>query len=305
MDVLPIIESKRGDHVAQYHGSWYRGAHTNFIPSKKELAEGDPIERFVLPGWLPSAPFITKSTPLTAFGSCFAAEIAEYLSQRGYNIFGRNLNLYAHIIRFGEGMVNTFAIRQQFEWALGERDFSEMLWVGPNKEIASLDPAIRAETLEIIKATEVFVITLGLAEIWYDKVNGDVFWRALPTDVFDETRHGFRLSTVAENQDNLSNIVRCIRKLQPSAKVIFTLSPLPLMATFRPVSCLTANSVSKAILRVAVDEFMRANADDANVFYFPSYEIVSEIFPDPRQEDNRHLKDYVIAAITSTFERHY
>ncbi len=202
-------------------------------------------------------------------------------------------------------MVNTFAIRQQLEWALGDREIPENLWFGPNKEIAAVDPVIREQTHEIINATEVFIITLGLSEIWYDKRSGDAFWRAIPASLFDPAKHGFRLSTVEENFDNLVAIRRCIKRARPDARVVVTLSPIPLMATFRPISCLTANSVSKAVLRVAIDQFMTDVQGDPNVFYFPSYEIVQELFPNGRQEDNRHLKPEVINFVMETFLRHY
>ena len=106
-----------------------------------------------------------------------------------------------------------------------------------------------------------------------------------------------------ENYENLVAIYNCIRRLRPEAPIVFTLSPIPLMATFRPVSCLTANSVSKATLRVAIDLFMRDAP--AGAFYFPSYEIVGEIFHEPRLEDNRHLKPEVIATVMDAFARHY
>jgi hypothetical protein len=115
MTSLPQIPFQRGSHKTEFHGSWYRGPHTNFLPSKAELQEPNAVEKFVLPGWLPEAPFIDKTTPITAFGSCFAANISEILTQRGYNVFGRNLDIQAHIVRFGEGIVNSFAVRQQFE----------------------------------------------------------------------------------------------------------------------------------------------------------------------------------------------
>lgn len=301
---LPVLHLRRGNHEATFHGSWYRGEQTHFIPSKAELAEPDAVDRFIMPGWSPPDPFITKTMMITAFGSCFARHISEYLGEMGYNISGNNLELLAaHIIRFGEGMVNSFAIRQQFEWALGERIFPDKLWFGPNKEIVSVDPDIRDQTLDIIKRTNVFIITLGLSEIWYDKVTGDAFWRAIPKDMFDPNRHGFRLSSVTENLDNLRAIYRCIRNLRSNASVIFTLSPIPLMATFRPVSCLTANSVSKAILRTAVDEFMRENHDGS--YYFPSYEIVTEMFADSRMPDNRHIKSEAISFAMNTFTRYY
>jgi hypothetical protein len=296
--------SKRGEHTASFHGTWYRGEHTHFIPSKAELQEPYAVENFILYGWLPSKPFITKTTRITAFGSCFAARISDYLSERGYLVLGGDLGLAAHIVRFGEGMVNTFAIRQQIEWGLGDREFPENLWFGPNKEIATVDPEVRQQTHEIITTADVFIITLGLSEIWYDKQSGDAFWRAIPAEIFDNKKHGFRLSTVDENVNNIRAVHKCIRRSRPEVAIIFTLSPIPLAATFRPISCLTANTVSKAILRVAIDQFM-TSVDDANVYYFPSYEIIHEMFPDWRLENNRHPRPEAIRFVMNTFERYY
>jgi hypothetical protein len=305
MGDVPSLTVRRDGYVARFHGSWYRGPHTNFIPSKAQLRDPGAVDRYILHGWTPEAPFIDKTSRITAFGSCFAQHLTQYLHTAGYNILGRHLDLHSHIIRFGEGMVNTFAVRQQLEWALEDKDFPENLWFGADKEIASLDPSIRVETKEIISTTEVFVITLGLSEIWYDKKTGEAFWRAIPSDLFDPNRHGFRVSSPEENYANLVRIRDLIRASRSGAKIIFTLSPVPLMATFRPISCLTASSVSKAILRVAVDQLMRDSADDADMFYFPSYEIVKEFFLDPYRDDNRHPKPEVVEFIMKTFERHF
>jgi hypothetical protein len=149
----------------------------------------------------------------------------------------------------------------------------------------------------------VFILTLGLSEVWYDKTTGDVFWRAIPSDSFDAGRHGFRVSTVAENLDNLRTIVALVRKHRPGARVVLTLSPVPLVATFRPVSCVSANSVSKSVLRVAIDELMREGVP--GLYYFPSYEIVTSYFRDPYALDNRHVRPEVVATIMAAFARHY
>jgi hypothetical protein len=302
---IPNLTVSRDGRIAVFNGSWYRGKNTNFIPSKADLRQPGSVERFVLDGWLPKAPFITKTSRICAFGSCFAEHITNHLHAAGYNVLGKHLNLNSHIIRFGEGMVNTFSIRQQLEWALDQKEMPENLWFGQNKEIALVDPSIRVETKQIIETTDVFVLTLGLSEIWYDKVSGEAFWHAIPKELFDEARHGFRVSSCEENYDNLSQIRALIRRWRPGAKIILTLSPVPLMATFRPVSCLTASSVSKAILRVAIDQLMRDYIDDQELFYFPSYEIVRDFFADPFGEDNRHPKPEIIRFVMNTFERHY
>ena len=125
MTELPDLLVSRDGHTSRFNGSWYRGESTNFIPSKSELRELDAIERFVLHGWLPTEPFIDKTTRITSFGSCFAQYLTEHLHAAGYNALGKHLDLHAHIIRFGEGMVNTFAICQQLEWALGRKEMPE------------------------------------------------------------------------------------------------------------------------------------------------------------------------------------
>ena len=305
MTDLPKLVVEQDGKKQMFGGSWWRGNKPTFIPSREALRHPDALERYVLAGWIPEAPFITKTDKVTAFGSCFAAHITEYLHGRGYALMGKDLGLQAHIIRFGEGMVNTFAILQQLEWAIEKKEMPEDLWFSADKEAVAVDPAVRDETLRIIDATDVFIITLGLTEIWYNKVNGEALWRAVPAQYFDDNIHGFRVSTYQENYDNLSRIRELIRAKRPDAPLIFTLSPVPLLATFRPISCITASSVSKATLRVAVDQLMRDHEDDAHLHYFPSYEIVKEFFVDSYKEDNRHPKSEIVIAIMRAFERHY
>ncbi len=300
---LDTILVERAGRTAAFHGTWYRGDHTDFIPSKADLREAEAFDKFVMKGWSPGDPFIDTAMPITAFGSCFAANVSKFLSASGYNVLGRSLLAKAHLIRFGEGMVNTFAIRQQFEWGLTGREFPQGLWIGEDKEVASADEATRQITRQIINETSVFIITLGLSEIWYDKPSGEAFWRAIPAALFDPDRHGFRLSTVEENRDNIGVTLDLIRQRRPDASVILTLSPIPLMATFRPISCITANAVSKAILRVAIDQIMSEGRD--KVFYFPAYEMVTGACFDPLEEDNRHPREDVIAAVMACFEKHY
>jgi hypothetical protein len=84
---------------------------------------------------------------------------------------------------------------------------------------------------------------------------------------------------------------------------VLTLSPVPLMATFRPISCITASSVSKAILRVAIDLAM--NLEKEGVYYFPSYEMVTAGFADPYRDDNRHPREEIVERVMAVFERRY
>ncbi len=305
---------RTGKDIQPAHPSWYRGENCHFNPTKDALHGDGGLEEYILKGWLPAAPFITRGMPITAFGSCFAEHVSRWLMRQQYTTGDRlawasgftGLNIYdSHVIRFGEGMVNTFALRQQFEWALEGRQFSEDLWFGSGGELAGYSEAARAGTADLFARSQVFIITLGLSEVWCNRQSGEVFWRAIPRDRFDPAVHGFRVSTVAENYENLSALRSIIRSVRPSASIIFTLSPVPLVGTFRPVSCVTASSVSKSILRVAVDELMRAHQDDPHLHYWPSYEIVKEYCADPYLADNRHPRPEVIDLIMRAFATHY
>lgn len=287
------------------HGTWYRGEHTNYHPVRASFSEPDAVAKYVGHGWFPATPFIHRDQYVTAFGSCFAAEVTKFLVSEGYRVFGNRLNLNAHIVRSGEGMVNTAALRQQFEWAFNDQVPISPVWHNEDGHFAGSSEEMKAATRDIFTSTDVFIFTLGLSEVWYDKVTGDCFWRAIPKDSFDAGRHGFRVLDSRENKANLKRAYQLIRTHRPNAEILFTLSPIPLAATFRPVSCITANSVSKASLRIAIDELMGEFSGDPKLHYFPSYEIVTAFLEDPYGDDLRHLRPEAVEFIMRTFKHYY
>nr|MBN2277215.1 GSCFA domain-containing protein [candidate division Zixibacteria bacterium] len=300
------VTYRQGDDIERAaHRTWYRGGICNFIASKQNMREPQAIEKYILKGWPPNSPIISKQSKILAFGSCFARHISEYLGQRGYLVGAAREGLDTYIIRCGAGMVNTFSVLQQLEWAYENRNFSENLWYDSEKELAPYNREIRENTRRLFDQTDIFIITLGLSEVWCNRQTGEVFWRAIPQDKFNPEIHGFRVTTVDENRDNLEKIYSVIKKHRPQAEVIFTLSPVPLVATFRPISCTTANSVSKAILRAALDEFLRQHPDTPDLHYWPSYEIVNNYFSDPYEDDNRHIKPEAVRVIMEMFTKYY
>jgi hypothetical protein len=285
--------------------SFFRGETTNFYPSDKSLERMGVISEYFAKGWMPAERFVTKATPIVAFGSCFAENISRFLHKAGFNVLTKRDNV-AYISSMGDGMVNTFAIRQQFEWAwLGKTPQAD-LWHGYDAAEFGYDEEVRLRTKALFDEAELFVITLGLSEVWYDEPTGEVFWRAVPKDKYDPSRHKFRVTSHAENLANLQEIHALIRRFRPDATVLLTVSPIPLTATFRPVTCLSANAVSKAILRAAADEFLRgAVPNDPKLFYFPSYDIVMYGFNHQWQDDRRHVYSHVLDFNMKVFERYY
>jgi hypothetical protein len=299
---------------------WHKTKVSNFYMPKKWTNDAGNIDKLVLKGWLPKEPFISKENIITAFGSCFAASLTQYLQNKGYTI-GKNIftkskkakcSIHqqlreedAHIISYSSTMNNTFTVRQQFEWAFEGKSFDDKLWYNEDGEFVGYSADIQENTRKIFEATDVFIITLGLSEIWYNKITNDVFWRSMPADKFDEKIHGFRVSTVQENIDNLETVYQILKKHKPNAELIITLSPIPLVATMRPVSCITANNVSKAILRSAADEVYQAHSKDEKFHYWPSYEIVQWFGNEGFKDDNRHITGPVKKLIMEKFEQYY
>lgn len=283
--------------------TFFRGSHANFHPTDETLQHPDLVAQYVMKGFIPDSPPIDRQTPIVAFGSCFASNISRYLFNQGYNILTKK-DHKAYVSSMGDGIVNTFAIRQQFEWAWKGKTPGIDLWHGYKAEHFGYDEDVRKTTKDLFDAADVFIITLGLSEVWYDEPTGEVFWRAVPMDHYDETRHKFRVSTVSENLDNLVAIRQLIRQNRPGAAVIFTLSPVPLTATFKDASCVVANSASKAILRAALEEFMQGDHAQGS-FYFPSYEIVTKFFERPFMEDRKNPHEHVLTFNMKVFHAYY
>ena len=299
---LKVSLRSRGIVPKPTHSAFYRGDVVNFIPRQLDYSQDLFLETYLLKGWMPPAPVLSKGTKITAFGSCFAANITRHLTGLGFDLSQtRDPDIY--ISSIGDGLVNVHALAGQFEWALEGKQFVD-LWHGYDAQRYGTNEDVRARTRNVFLETDFFIITLGLSEIWYDEMTDGVFWRAVPEKHFDPGRHKFRVATMAESKAQIALMYDLIRKHVPEAKVLFTLSPIPLLATFRPISCLSANTASKAILRAALDEFLREHQADLNhrLFYFPSYEFVNELFPSRFIADSRHPHEIILHVIFKTFE---
>jgi hypothetical protein len=261
---------------------------------------------------------LTKETPIASMGSCFAREVKEYLVAAGYNYVQTATGPNArHGSASWDRVYNTFCIRQEFERALGSFAPRETFW---KKGEELLDPyrktvrwadadAMAAELAEhrrtaalALTTAEVVVLTVGVNEIWYSLEDGSVFFQVPPTEVVDRKRHAFRAATVPENVANLRRAHELLKAANPRAKMIVTVSPVPLHATFRDdADVISATAESKAILLVAVKEFVRGAAD---VHYFPSYEIAHSV-PEPFEEDGRHVRRDVVRRIMEVFDHRF
>lgn len=275
------------------------------FPSKQ--AEFDDlsavIENRILPGFLPRDPVFNKSSNVLTIGSCFAGELRNYLAEKGMN---------SDWLFVPPGLNNTFAVRNFVEWCLTGARSSDAYWYD---EAASggaqkwVPEAEQERYRAIFERIDGLVLTVGLAEVWCDTVSQGVFWRGVPKSLYNPAIHKCRISTVEENTENLTRIVELIHSVRPRLPIVVTLSPVPLRATFEPMSCFAADCLSKSILRVAIDGLMRRTYP--NVVYWPSFEIVRwlgghvpmSMFGD--DGNTRHVNRHAVRLILDSFIRHY
>jgi hypothetical protein len=236
-------------------------------------------------------------------GSCFAQHIARHLGARGFNHFitepahplldaatAREFNYGIYAARYGN-IYTARQLLQLFRRAHGLFTPDEHIWqesgryVDPFRPMIQPDGFASAREFELDQAQhfaavrracaelDVFVFTLGLTECWESTRDGAVYPLCPGTarGTFDPARHRLRNLTVDEIVWDLRKFIELLRGVNPAARIVLTVSPVPLVATALPRHVLTATTYSKSVLRVAADVVARGDG----VAYFPAYEIIT------------------------------
>ena len=121
---------------------------------------------------------------------------------------------------------------------------------------------------------DVFVFTLGLTECWEDVRDGAIFPIApgVAGGTFDPAEVRFRNFDETECWSDLERAITLIREINPTVRIVLTVSPVPLAATYENRHVLLSTTWSKAVLRVVAEKAARRFDLCA---YFPSYEIIT------------------------------
>jgi len=250
------------------------------------------IEDFVISHVPEKELSLTKRTRIVTIGSCFAANLAHALNAEG--ISAQNLTV-------GEIINSTFANLEFFQWALGVSSTvnEEMLRKFGREEVGTL-----------LKEADVVIYTLGVAPCFFDKASG-AFMLPKRTEGVRGVLSGkyvFRTTTVEENLNNLKTIVALVRRANPNCKFVFSLSPVPLTSTLEPRAAMEADCLSKATLRVAVDQLVTSTPD---CLYWPAFEIVRWLgayIPNMYGDEDgtaHHVSERVVQTIMGHFLRLY
>ncbi|MEN5144743.1 GSCFA domain-containing protein [Brevundimonas diminuta] len=284
------------------------------------------------------SPFrITPDLKVATMGSCFAQHIARHLARSGLNYFvaeaapdampaeeaaARQFGLFS--ARYG----NIYTVRQAvqlFDRAYGAFHPKEDVWargdvfIDPFRPLIEPDgfaspEAVRAAAQEhlaqvrrVFSEADVIVFTLGLTEGWRSLEDGAVFAAApgVSGGSFNPARHEKVNFSSRDVCEDLQALCDRIRSVNLGARVLLTVSPVPLIATHQEDQhVLTATSYSKAVLRVAAEEISRSNA---HVSYFPSYEIITSSHSQGAyfEPDLRGVREVGVAHVMRVFSRHF
>lgn len=272
------------------------------------------------------------SSKIATAGSCFAQHIARYLNRTGRSAyiaevphplvaaFGGEVESYQLFsARYG----NIYTARQcleLFNQAFGlipmiedfvEQDDRAYDLLRPNA-IPDGFPGLRearadriyhlACVKKLFETTDVFVFTLGLTECWYNTEAGHTY-PVCPGTVrgeYNTQLYQFRNLSYPEVMADLDALIQGLLKVNSALKIILTVSPVPLVATYTDKNVLVASSYSKSVLRAVCGEIeSRYN----NVQYFPSFEIVGHAasFGQYLASDLREISERGVSHVMSCF----
>ena len=263
---------------------------------------------------------ISQSDRVFCIGSCFARNVEEHMIYRDFDVLSKKI--VSPKSEFGNrptGIVNkytTHSILNEIAWLGQAPNWQDILvqsaegWMdfqlhtdAPVSISRALERRkyINEEYFTRIADASLLIITLGLIETWYDSHSG-AHLNVSPSFALIKGYPGrfqMKRTTVAENYDNLVEIRRHVKNVSPKCKMIITVSPVAMAATFSGEDVVQANTYSKSVLRVAAQQLVDAYDD---IDYFPSYELA---MMSPRakafHKDCLHVSEFAIRRIIDAF----
>ncbi|MEK8031056.1 GSCFA domain-containing protein [Ideonella sp. DXS29W] len=282
---------------------------------------------------------VDRSIAVFASGSCFAREVEDALVDLGFPVATHCDALFHSAPLMHEGHLNPGARPRAYLNRYNSMsmldEFRHLLGAAPELEKGLLTYALdrgsaadlhytqslrqvdSSTTLQrrqrvrehlgpLVRQCKLFVITLGMAECWYDAA-ADRYLNNTPGPRV-MAAYGDRLAVHLTRFDQHRQALQDLHALLSSVhgddfRLVITVSPVPLERTFLAQDVITTNSYSKSMLRAVAQEFACSHA---NVDYFPSYELVNYAAPQTAWAwDYRHVTPELVGHIMSLFKTHY
>lgn len=273
---------------------------------------------------------IPETSKFFTIGSCFARNIEFALHKEGVNCLTSKFifddELYEQTgVGARNGALNAYTPgsmldlvrlikRDDIESAgllqTGDDEWCDMLMSGLKFLNGSQTRQNRKKLIDCYKElsnADVVVVTLGYTESWFD-LDSNLYINRSPGANIKTIKRGerflFHNMSALQVCDCLDSIVEEIgNQTNKRARVIFTVSPVPMHGTFTGTDVIIANQYSKSTLLSAASTIVDAHP---HVDYFPSYEYVnyspsSVVW----EEDGIHIKPTFVSEIMQIFIKNY
>lgn len=282
---------------------------------------------------------VDRDQAVFAVGSCFAREVEDALVALGFDVpthcdalFAQPPLMHDEVINPGArpraylNRYNSMSMLDEFRHLLGlAPEIEQGLLTYPLDRGSAADlhytqslrqvdmpttlarrQAVREHLGPLLRRCKLYVLTLGMAECWFDEAAGRYLNNTPGPRVL--AAYGDRLSVhltrFEQHRAALESLHQTLQAVHGmDFKLVITVSPVPLERSFLAQDVVVTNSYSKSMLRAVAQEFAALHG---NVDYFPSYELVS--YAEPRGAwawDYRHVNAELVAHIMGQFSRHY
>jgi GSCFA family len=288
---------------------------------------------------IPDIDAIAPQTRVFTLGSCFARNIAEFLAARGYNAeaFFQTEDLNSPLSNALMLEMATAGAEQRAAYL--EKWIRAVYAPATDHELTSRVASVvrRLDHLSgELRTAAVIIVTIGNVLDFFldaapDMEGGSNSINVAPkflllSDTEDVVQRNalvsrlksqgarFRMATLAEARNAIASLYAAIRRINPGALCLLTLSPVPIDSAVglqqdNGYGSIEIDCVSKSLLRVALHELIGGwMVSDANVRYFPSYEIVRWIgpmLPEPafgaEDASSRHVSNTILNGVYAYF----
>ncbi len=258
-----------------------------------------------------------KKKKVICIGTCFAEEIANYLSKNNKNYKIYEENSFKFSLNWGRVYTSSnlrqiinYSFKQKFKiyFKYGIRGYYDPLrdyacgTYETKKELIESINKHRNLSKKVLSNCDNIFITLGQTEYWYDK-NEKFIWGTVPA--FEKNFPNkinkdiiYRDETLKDINNNINFVIEMLKKFNKKIKIIFTLSPVPSSATFLDENVILKSFDNKAKLKISLTEIIKKNS---NVFYFPSFEMMM-LDNNNYLIDNRHVTPKKVKEIFNVFK---
>lgn len=243
-------------------------------------------------------PQLDFERPILSAGSCFAELIESKLTEGGFFMVPPSHGIVYHPFSISS-MLESWTQTGQ-DWFSLEQNNNKWISLSHHGRFSSyskesaIQKIVQAQEKchSALKTAQVLFLSLGTAHCFEDKTTGQPVANChkLPAARFERKR-----ATAHEIVEKLGFALKALWAVNPDLQVVCSISPVKHLR-----DGLLENSISKAILRVSIEELCN---QDSRMHYFPAYEILMDDLRDYRfyskdlAHPNEVAKDYIFSYI--------